>query len=73
MDETTTTELLIVKAGDDYIRFTKGGYERCTMNKGSVFPLSGLDEVKKKCMDLSAEISNLRLVKLTIHEESFVE
>ncbi|MFT5701944.1 MAG: hypothetical protein ACI8ZB_004848 [Desulforhopalus sp.] len=73
MVESTTTELLIVKAGGDYIRFTEGGFERCVMGKGSVFSLSQVDEVKKKCTEIAGDVAGLQLMKLSISEEPFVE
>ncbi len=68
-----TTELLIVKAGDDYIRFIEGDVKRCEMNKGSVFPLAQLEEVQAMCRKLLAGESCVRLMKLTIIEEPFME
>ena len=73
MGESMMTELLIVKTGDSYIRFTEGGFEQCSMSKGSVFPLSEIKEVKKKCVNLARDVSNVQLMKLTICEEPFVE
>jgi hypothetical protein len=68
-----TTELLIVKAGDDYIRFVEDDFQRCGMNKGSVFPLAQLEEVQAKCRKLLVGESFVRLMKLTIIEEPFME
>ena len=68
-----TTELLIVKVGDDYIRFAEGDFQRCGMNKGSVFPLAQLEEVQAKCRKMLAGESFVRLMKLTIIEEPFME
>lgn len=65
------TELLIVKAGADYIRFTEGGFERCAMNRGAVFPLSQAEDVKRKCDLFSADTPDLQLVKLSIYEEPY--
>jgi hypothetical protein len=76
MDETKgqqTTELLVVKAGDDYIRFVEDDFQRCGMNKGSVFPLGQLKEVQAKCRQLLFGESFVRLMKLTIIEEPFME
>lgn len=64
-------EFIIVKSGTDYIRFTKDGYERCSMNKGSVFPLSGVEDVKKKCEALAGAVADIQLVKLSIYEEPY--
>lgn len=64
-------ELLMVKSGTDYVRFTNNGSERCVMNKGSVFSLLEVDEVKKKCAALDDTFLDLKLVKLSIREELF--
>lgn len=71
--EPQTTELLIVKVGDDYIRFVGDDFQRCEMNKGSVFPLTQLEEIQAKCRKLLAGESFVRLMKLTIIEEPFKE
>lgn len=68
-----TTELLIVKVGDDYIRFAEGDFQRCGMNKASVFPLTELEEVQAKCRKMLNGESFVRLRKLTIIEEPFME
>ena len=68
-----TTELLIVKVGDDYIRFAEGDFRRCGMNKASVFPLAELEEVQAKCRKMLISVSFVRLMKLTIIEETFME
>ncbi len=67
------TELLIVKTGEDYCRFTEDGFERCSMNKASVFPLAQLGEAKAWCSKLDAVGIESVLMKLTITEEPFVE
>lgn len=71
--EQQTTELLIVKVGDDYIRFAEGDFQRCRMNKGSVFPLTELEEVQAKCRKMLVGERFVRLMKLTIIEEPFME
>lgn len=67
------TELIIVKTGEDYCRFTEDGFERCSMNKASVFPLAQLDEAKGWCAKLETVGVASVLTKLTITEEPFVE
>ena len=69
----SSTELLIVKEGDNYIRFLQDGFERCSMNKGSVYPLAQLQEVKERCQNIADQTGPLKLMKLTITEEPFVE
>lgn len=65
------TEMLMVKAGTDYIRFREDGYERCAMNKGSVFPLFEVEDVKRKCEALGDTISDIQFIKLSIYEEPY--
>ena len=72
MVDSAKTELLIIKAGDDYVRFREEGIERCQMNKGSVFPLSKVEDVKCKCNELGVDIPDVQIMKLTIVEEPFV-
>jgi hypothetical protein len=68
------TELLIIKAGDDYFRFREDGFVPCAMNKASVFPLTKLAEAKALCQKLrDAGIAGAALHKLTIIEEPYIE
>ncbi len=73
MVDTSTTELLIVKEGENYIRFLETGFEYCSMNKASVFPLASADELKARCSEIRSETKELQLMKLVIAEEPFVE
>jgi len=72
MVDTSTTELLIVKEGANYIRFLESGFEYCSMNKASVFPLKSVDELKTRCSEIGSETKELQLMKLVIREEPFV-
>jgi len=73
MVETKSTELLIVKDGERYIRFFDNGFEYCSMNKASVYPLETLAEVKDRCQQIESESGELKLMKLIITEEPFIE
>lgn len=64
-------ELLVIKAGDDYFRFSEDGFTRCGMNKASVYPLTELSKVKALCQSVVDSGIGARLVKLTIVEEEF--
>jgi hypothetical protein len=66
-------ELLIIKEGDEYFRFTDNGFERCAMNRGTVFPLSRLEDAKVSCATLKKRNITGRLMKLTIVEELYSE
>lgn len=68
-----TTELLIVKGGDRYYRFSDGEFYPCTMNKASVFPYERLDEARSLCNQVRATGVAANLMKLTIREEPFTE
>jgi hypothetical protein len=67
------TELLIIKEGDAYFRFKDDGFERCAMSRGTVFPLSRLEDAKAACATLKKEDVAGRLMKLTIVEEPYTE
>jgi hypothetical protein len=68
------TELLIIKAGDDYFRFKEESFEPCAMNKASVFPLTQLKEAKMLCRRLrDAGTVGVALRKLTIIEEPYID
>jgi len=73
MGEVSTTELLIVKEGEKYIRFLETGFEYCSMNKASVFSLRSVKEVKERCSLIRSQTTKLQLMKLVICEEPFLE
>ena len=73
MVEVSATELLVVKVGDDYIRFLDTGFEYCSMNKASVFPLVQVAELRTRCDEIEPKIKGLQLMKLVISEEPFSE
>jgi len=64
-------ELLIIKAGEQYLRFSGSEYSVCPLNKASVFPLAQVEEAKEHCRRLGAEGVAAVLMKLTIIEESY--
>ena len=67
-------ELLILRAGDSYIRLCIEGYELCDMDKASVFPLAKVHDVLSYRDELAAQgIGELRIHKLIISEEPFPE
>ena len=66
-------ELLIIKEADEYFRFTDTGFERCAMSKGTVFPISRLEDAKAACKALKKRNITGRLMKLTIVEEPYSE
>ena len=72
MAEVLASELLIVKEGEKYIRFLETGFEYCSMNKASVFPLDSVEEVKVRCSKIRLETEGLQLMKLVITEEPFL-
>ncbi len=67
------TELLIIRAKDNYYRFKDGSYFPCRLNKGSVFPLGQVEKAKKLCTILQKDgIAEVSLMKLTIVEEPYL-
>ena len=64
-------ELLIIKAGEQYLRFSGSEYSLCSLNKASVFPLGQVEEAKDHCRRLGVEGVAAMLMKLTIVEEPY--
>ncbi len=67
------SELLIIKVGAEYVRFVADEFERCQLNKASVFPLALAEEAKLRCQRLSKDGVAAVLMKLTIVEEPYTE
>jgi hypothetical protein len=67
------TELLIIKSGEEYYRFSPDGFEECGLNKASVFSVSQLEKAKSSCKILAEAGIKGQLMKLTIREELFYE
>lgn len=66
------TELLIIKAGENYFRCRDDRFEPCTLSKASVFPLDQADQVRLLCRKLAMTgVAGPVLRKLTIIEEPF--
>jgi hypothetical protein len=64
-------ELLVVKAEGDYFRFVEDGFEKCGMNKASVYPLNELERVRTYCQKVVDSGLPAHIKKLTILEEDF--
>lgn len=65
-------ELLLIKAGEDYVRVVENGYTFCSMDKASVFPMEKCEAVKAHVRKLSAgDPREIRIKKLVIQEEDF--
>ncbi len=66
------TELLIIKAGHDYIRVKDDLYLRCQLDKASVFPMAKLETVEKHVQQLK-KTQNVtpEIYKLILKEEPF--
>ncbi len=65
-------ELLIIKSGKQYIRFKDNGYQRCTLDKASVFPTARIRHVQNLLADLRARgVADARIKKLILTEEPF--
>ncbi|MEE4240025.1 MAG: hypothetical protein V2I36_01065 [Desulfopila sp.] len=65
-------KLLIVKNKEGYIRFNNDSFNQCSMEKASVFPLSGYDELCEKLRVVRKnKESDAAIYILTISEEPF--
>mgnify|MGYP001228426553 CR=1 FL=1 len=67
------TELLVIKVGDDYLRFQEDRFERCSMSKASVFPFKEIFRAREALVEVKRAGLDGRIVKLTIHEEPLFE
>jgi hypothetical protein len=67
------SELLAIKSGSEYLRFTASDFELCPLNKASVFPLARAEEAKKRCREVRETGIAAVLVKLTIIERPYTE
>ena len=68
------SELLILCAGNRYVRVIGDDYELCSMEKASVFPVERYHQVRKQKDDLTARgLKDLLIHKLTIVEEPYQE
>lgn len=67
------TELLIIKSGSDYLRFTADGFELCSLSKASVFPLAQAADAKARCREAMAAGKAAQLMKLQITEAPYEE
>lgn len=67
-------ELLVVKVGSRYLRFLPEGYEICSFDKASVFPLDQVAQVREQMhRALGNGAADIELRKLTIIEEPYTE
>lgn len=64
-------DLLVIKSGDAYLRFTAEGYELTNMSKASVYPLSQEDSVQKLLTKYQDDLSDLSIKMLTITEKDY--
>ncbi len=67
------SELLIIKAGVEYLRFTADEFAFGPLNKASVFPMVQAEEAKERCRKLAAAGVAAVLMKLTTVEEPYTE
>lgn len=67
------TELLVVKSGEEYLRFQDDDFAFCTMSKASVYPLSRLAEVCSRMHQVTRAGIECKLMKLTITETAFAQ
>lgn len=65
-------QLLIIKDGKDYFRFSDSGYERCAMQKASVYPMDAVEKVEALLDGLRQEgVEGASIYRLTIIEEPY--
>lgn len=66
------TILLIIRAGENYFRYSDDHFEPCTLSKASVFSLEQAELARQLCRKLAMTgVAGALLRKLTIVEEPF--
>jgi hypothetical protein len=65
------TRLVVVKIGDEYLRFSDDGFQRCTLGKASVFAETEGGEVRRRLAALGERAAGARLMLLTITEQPY--
>ena len=65
-------ELLIIKSGEQYIRYKDDVFTLCGLDRASVFPMDKLPVVRKHVAVLHGkQFSQVCICKLTLTEEPF--
>lgn len=63
-------ELLLIKIGEDYIRYKDNQYLRVGLDKASVFPMDQLKKVKRYVSDMeNHQFKQVVIKKLVLTEE----
>ncbi|THB74136.1 MAG: hypothetical protein D3926_22535 [Desulfobacteraceae bacterium] len=66
------TELLIIRAGADYIRVKDDGFNRCGLEKASVYPVDQVEKVRGLACELETQgFEAVVIKKLILTEEAF--
>ncbi|MBT4286026.1 MAG: hypothetical protein HOD92_01720 [Deltaproteobacteria bacterium] len=67
-----TIDLLIIKTGEQYIRFKNNAYFPCQLDKATVFPMEQLETVKNHLRKLeNGNFKQVSVRKLILSEEAF--
>lgn len=67
-------QLLLIKEGADYFRFSGDGYVRCSLQKASVYPMQQLAQVKALHSQLLDEgCAGARIMLLSLTEQPFIQ
>jgi hypothetical protein len=65
------TRLVVVKMGEEYLRFTGENFERCALGKASVFAETEVREVQQRVAGFGERAAGARLILLTITEQPY--
>lgn len=65
------TRLVVVKIGEEYLRFRGESFERCALGKASVFAETEVTEVRQRLAALGEQTAGARLMLLTITEQPY--
>lgn len=65
------TRLVVVKMGEEYLRFRGESFERCALGKASVFAETEAREVQQRLAGFGERTAGARLMLLTITEQPY--
>jgi hypothetical protein len=65
------TRLVVVKVGEEYLRFCGESFECCTLGKASVFAETEAKEVQRRLAGFGERAAGARMMLLTITEQPY--
>lgn len=65
------TRLVVVKIGEEYLRFCGESFERCTLGKASVYAETEVGEIRRRLAGFGERAAGAKLILLIITEQPY--